>query len=120
MKLYLGMLQQRGIPVKHFDAGQRIFLEHDPADAMYVVRSGAVDVISFGAVLEQVGEGGVFGEMAIINNAPRAAAALASQPTEVAVIDKPTFLSLIADEPEFGVRVMEIMAERMRRKASVA
>lgn len=112
------LLEQRGIPVKRFEAGERIFLEHDSGDAMYVVRSGVVDVISFGQVLERVGAGGVFGEMAIINNAPRAAAALASQPTEVAVIDKPTFLALAAEVPEFAVAVMELMAERMRRRAN--
>lgn len=120
MELYLGMLLRRGVPLRRFEAGERIFLEDDAADAMFVVRSGAVDVISFGKVLEQVGEGGLFGELALINDAPRAAAALARQPTEVVVIDKPTFLSLVAEEPGFGVRVMEVMAERMRRKASVA
>ena len=45
---------------------------------MYVVRSGAVDVITFGKVLERIGPGGMFGEMALIDDAPRAAAALAS------------------------------------------
>jgi CRP-like cAMP-binding protein len=111
------MLERRGIPVKRFEAGERIFLERDAGDAMYVVRSGSVDVISFGQVLEQVHVGGVFGEIAIINDAPRKAAALASQTTEVAVIDKPTFLALIADEPDFALAVMEVMAERVRRSA---
>ncbi len=113
----VAMLERRGIPVKRFEAGERIFLERDAGDAMYVVRSGAVDVISFGQVLEQVNVGGVFGEIAIINDAPRKAAALASQTTEVAVIDKPTFLALIADEPDFALAVMEVMAERVRRSA---
>jgi CRP-like cAMP-binding protein len=83
---------------------------------MYVVRSGAVDVISFGQVLDRIGAGGVFGEMALIDDAPRAAAALASEPTEVVVIDKPTFLALIAEEPEFALQIMKLMAERVRRK----
>ena len=83
---------------------------------MYVVRSGAVDVITFGKVLERIGPGGVFGEMALIDDAPRAAAALASVATEVAVIDKPTFLTLIAEEPEFALQIMKLMAERVRRK----
>lgn len=113
----VAMLERRGIPVKRFEAGERIFLERDAGDAMYVVRSGSVDVISFGQVLEQVNVGGVFGEIAIINDAPRKAAALASQTTEVAVIDKPTFLALIADEPDFALAVMEVMAERVRRSA---
>lgn len=110
------MLERRGIPVKRFEAGERIFLERDAGDAMYVVRSGAVDVISFGEILERVDAGGVFGELAIINDAPRAAAALASQPTEVAVIDKPTFLALVAEEPEFALAIMGLMTERVRRR----
>ncbi len=114
------MLERRGIPLKRFEAGERIFLERDAGDAMYVVRSGAVDVISFGETLERVGVGGVFGELAIINDAPRAAAALASQPTEVAVIDKPTFLALVAEEPDFAVAIMDLMAERVRRQADAS
>ena len=87
---------------------------------MYVVRSGAVDVISFGNVLDRIGAGGVFGEMALIDDAPRAAAALASEATEVVVIDKPTFLKLIAEEPEFALQIMKLMADRVRRKPSGA
>jgi len=111
------MLTRRDIPSRHFDAGERIFLEQDSGTAMYVVRSGAVDVITFGKVLERIGPGGVFGEMALIDDAPRAAAALASVATEVAVIDKPTFLTLIAEEPEFALQIMKLMAERVRRKS---
>ena len=110
------MLTRRGIPSRHFDAGERIFLEQDSGTAMYVVRSGAVDVITFGKVLERIGPGGVFGEMPLIDDAPRAAAALASVATEVAVIDKPTFLTLIAEEPEFALQIMKLMAERVRGK----
>lgn len=109
------MLERRGLPLKRFDAGERIFLETEIGDALYVVRSGSVDVISFGRVLEHVVAGGVFGEMAIINDAPRAAAAMASEPTEVAVVDKAAFLDLVAEEPEFALAVMDVMAERVRR-----
>ena len=114
------MFTRRGIPMRRFDAGERIFLEQDTGTAMYVVRSGAVDVITFGKILEHVGPGGVFGEMALIDDAPRAAAALANVETEVAVIDKPTFLTLIAEEPEFALQIMKLMAERVRRKAGAA
>jgi CRP-like cAMP-binding protein len=110
------MLTRRGIPTRRFDAGERIFLEQDTGTAMYVVRSGAVDVITFGKILERVGPGGIFGELALIDDAPRAAAALASVPTEVAVIDKPTFLTLITEEPEFALQIMKLMAERVRGK----
>lgn len=112
----ISMLTRRGIPTRRFEAGERIFLETDTGNAMYAIVSGNIDIISFGRVLERVGAGGVFGEMALINDAPRAAAALASEPTEVVVIDKPTFLTLITEEPEFALQVMKLMAERVRRK----
>lgn len=115
----LDMLARRGLPLQRFEAGERIFLEDDPGTTMFVVRSGAVDVITFGTVLERVGPGGVFGEMALINEAPRAAAALASEPTEVAVIDRPAFLALITEEPEFAMRIMSVMADRVRRRGGV-
>jgi CRP-like cAMP-binding protein len=114
------MFTRRGIPMRRFDAGERIFLEQDSGAAMYVVHSGGVDVITFGKILERVGPGGVFGEMALIDDAPRAAAALANVETEVAVIDKPTFLTLIAEEPEFALQIMKLMAERVRRKVGAA
>ncbi|MEI9900770.1 MAG: cyclic nucleotide-binding domain-containing protein [Hyphomicrobium sp.] len=85
----LDMLARRGLPLQRFDAVERIFLEHDPGTSMYVVRSGAVDVITFGTVLERVGPGGVFGEMALINDAPRAASRAGQRAHRVAVIDKP-------------------------------
>ena len=109
------MLSRRGVPLRRFDPGERIFLEQDTGNAMYVVRSGAVDVISFGKVLERVGPGGVFGEMALIDDGPRAAAALVSEASEIAIIDKPTFHKLVAEEPEFALRIMQLMAERVRR-----
>ena len=113
----LGLLERRQIPLRTFDAGERIFLEQDVGETMYIVRSGAVDVISFGNVLERVGPGGIFGEMALIDSAPRSAAALANEPTEVGVIDKSMFLRLVAEEPEFALQIMRVMAERVRGKA---
>lgn len=113
------MILRRGIPLRWFEAGERIFLERDAGDAMYVVRSGSVEVVDRYSVVEQIGEGGVFGEMAIIDDAPRAATARASCPTEVAVIDKPAFLALVADEPDFALYIMRLMAERARRRAGI-
>ena len=108
-------LTRREIPSRRFDAGERIFLEDDRGDCMYVVRTGKVDVITFGAVLESVGPGGIFGEMALIDDGPRSAAALAAEPTEVTVIDKAMFHTLIRQEPEFALKIMQLLTERIRR-----
>ena len=108
-------LTRRNVPVRRFDAGERIFLEDDAADCMYLVRSGTVDVITFGTVLESVGPGGIFGEMALIDGGPRSAAALAAEATEVALIDKETFHALLREEPAFALEVMRVLAQRIRR-----
>jgi len=108
-------LDQLGAPYRHFDAGEKIFLEEEPADVMYMVRSGRVDIITYGTVLENVRTGGIFGEMALIDDAPRSAAAMAAEPTEVVAIDKQAFLTLIRDDPELALRVMRLFATRLRR-----
>lgn len=109
------LLDRIGAPRRHFDAGEKIFLEHDPGDAMYMVRSGRVDVITYGTVLENVRAGGIFGELALIDDGPRSAAAMAAEPTEVVAIDKPTFLAVIRSDPQFALKVMSLLAMRLRR-----
>jgi CRP-like cAMP-binding protein len=111
----LGCLDRRNIPLRRFDPGERIFLEDDAGDCMYVVRSGHVDVITFGTVLESVGPGGIFGEMAMIDEGPRSAAAMAAEATEVSVIDKAAFDALVREEPAFALAIMRQLVERVRR-----
>lgn len=108
-------LMRRGAPLLRLDAGERIFLEHEVGDCMYAVRTGRVDVITFGTVLDSLGPGGIFGEMALIDGGPRSAAALAAEPTEVAVIDKAMFQVLVEEEPAFALAIMRLLAERVRR-----
>lgn len=109
------LLDRIGAPFRRFDAGEKIFLEEDAGNAMYMVRSGRVDVITYGIVLENVRAGGIFGEMALIDDGPRSAAAMAAEPTEVVAIDKPTFLAVIRDDPQFALKVMGLLATRLRR-----
>ncbi len=109
------ILDQIGAPYRFFEAGEKIFLEDDAADAMYMVRSGRVDVITYGTVLENVRAGGIFGELALIDDGRRSAAAMATEPTEVVQIDKQTFLAVIRNDPEFALRVMSLLVNRLRR-----
>src|SRR5262245_48159449 len=109
------ILDRIGAPYRHFEAGEKIFLEDELGDAMYMVRSGRVDVITYGTVLENVRAGGIFGELALIDDRPRSAAAMAAEPTEVVAINKPTFLAVIRDDPQFALTVMGLLASRLRR-----
>jgi CRP-like cAMP-binding protein len=109
------ILDQIGAPYRHFEAGEKIFLEDDAGDAMYMVRSGRVDVITYGTVLENVRAGGIFGEMALIDDGRRSAAAMAAEATEVIAIDKSVFLAVVRNNPQFALRVMSLLAARLRR-----
>ena len=111
-------LDERGTATQSFAAGEKVFLQDDDATCLYVVRSGKVQVITYGTVLENVGPGGVFGEMAMIDGAPRSAAAMAAEPTQVMAIDRDTFLFLIQRDPEFALRIMQVLTNRLRRMNS--
>ncbi len=109
------VLEKRGIALLDFAPGEKVFLQGETGDSMYIVKSGRVDIITFGTVLENVAANGHFGEMALIDDAPRSAAAIAQEATQVAPINKETFLFLVGRDPRFALRVMHTLADRIRR-----
>jgi CRP/FNR family cyclic AMP-dependent transcriptional regulator len=113
--LDFSLLTRAGFPLERYAAGERIFVEDDEGRAMYVVRSGRVTILTHGTVLESVGPNGMFGEMALIDSAPRSATAVASEPCEVAPIDKAAFAHLVRQDPDFALRVMRLLAQRIRQ-----
>ena len=108
-------LEREGIPFASLPAGEKVFLQDETDGAMYLVRSGLIDILMYGEVLETVGAGGVFGEMSLIDDAPRSAAAFAATNSEVAILNKDTFLRLVQSEPGFALYVLQILAQRLRR-----
>lgn len=100
---------------KKFKRGETIFAEEDPADVMYVVLTGVVDLKSKGISVNQVSEDEIFGEMALIDNSPRSATAFALTDCTLAAIDQKRFEFLIQQTPNFAVQVMGVMADRLRK-----
>lgn len=111
----LDLIAGRALPVVHVGAGDKLFLKGDAAGAMYVVRSGMIEVLMFGRILEQVGPGGIVGEMALIDDNARCAAALTATDTELFAISRDAFYDIVRDEPRFALAVLEILARRLRR-----
>ena len=112
----LDVLLRRSVPVRPIEAGEKLFLEHETGNEMYVVVSGRIDVLTYGRVLEQIGPGGIFGEMAVIDDGTRSAAALAAEASEVIAIDRAMLSVLIREEPGFAREVMRVLARRLRRR----
>ena len=113
--LDFSLLTRAGFPLQRFAAGDRIFVQDDDGNSMYVVRSGRVNITTYGTILESVGPNGIFGEMALIDGSPRSATAVASEPTEVAPIDGAAFAHLVRQDPGFALQVMRLLAARIRQ-----
>jgi CRP-like cAMP-binding protein len=81
---------------------------------MYVVLQGRVAVSIQGTVVEHVGPGGVFGEMALVDQSPRAATAVTETAGSLLAINRNDFLSLVKTKPAFAVSLLKALAERLR------
>jgi CRP-like cAMP-binding protein len=98
-----------------FRAGQPIFREGEPGDAMFVVHDGEVELSINGTVVETLGAGGVLGEMALIEHAPRVATATAKSDCRLVPIAERRFMFMVQQTPHFALQIMKVMAERLRR-----
>ena len=95
--------------------GEVLFHEGDPGDVMFAVVEGQIELTRNGTVVENVGRGGILGELALIDTAPRSATATASASARVAPVDHKYFTYLVQEHPTFALQVMTVMAERLRR-----
>ena len=112
MGVKLGLFQENP---RQCEAGEIIFREFDMGAEMYVVLEGEVELSIGGNVVETLGPGEPFGEMALIDQSPRVATATAKTPCALAVIPEKRFLFLIQTVPDFGLQIMKVMADRLRK-----
>lgn len=97
------------------ESGQVLFTEGDPPNSMYVVRSGALRIRSGGVIYEDVGPGGIVGEMALVEHYPaRSATVYALSDCQLVAVDEARFSGLVAEAPHFALRVMQILSRRLR------
>jgi CRP-like cAMP-binding protein len=99
-------------------AGALIFAEGEPADWMYLVQEGTVEVLVGDRVINTVGPGGILGEMALINNRPRSASARAKYDCELLALDEQRFAQQVKNNPAFAIEVMRTLAARLRLQTS--
>ena len=101
-----------------YGRGKVIMQEGQGGILMYVVLEGRVAVAIQNSVVEKVGPGGMFGEMALIERTERLASAVAETDCSLLAINRNTFLDLVRDNPEFGVALLSAVSERARFMAS--
>ena len=114
-KIDFKILDRPDMPVTKFAAGDTILQKGAPAKEMFLLRTGKVAIQVNNETVEEIGPGGIFGEMALIDREPRSASAVATEDTEVIPIDERLFIILVQDAPYFALDVMRVLAERIRR-----
>ena len=85
---------------------------------MYIVKSGRVYIHIKDKVLEGVGPGGVFGEMALVDQSPRVASATADVFSELLTVDRAALLEAVKAQPAFAMAMLPAVADRLRHMNS--
>jgi len=102
---------------RRFNPGGEIFPEGAPGDSVYFVKSGAVEISTAAAgrrVFSRLGPGEIFGEMAVIEQLPRSAAAAAIGATEVYFLPRNELLNFIEGSPGFSIALLQHISARLR------
>jgi CRP/FNR family cyclic AMP-dependent transcriptional regulator len=110
----------RGMRARRFRRGEVIFHLGDPGDALFIVMSGAIKIMlpsdtGDEAILATLRGGDVFGELALLDGAPRSATAVALEPTETLILPRAQFRELLATEPAIRDALLAALAGELRR-----
>jgi CRP-like cAMP-binding protein len=96
-----------------------LFKEGQQGTFMYLVKSGRVAIAVGANIVEVVGPGGTFGEMAIVDQSPRTARAGTLEETELIAIDRAGLVNLIKLQPAFAMALLRGIADRLRHMNSL-
>ena len=100
--------------VVRFQEGAKIMKEGSPGTSMYVVLEGEVAVAIGRKIVEKLERGGVFGEMALVDQSPRTASAVARADCALLAINRDALIKLTKSDPEIGMAMMRSVASRLR------
>ena len=97
-----------------FADGATIFRPEERGDCAYIIKVGKVEIRERGRAVEALRPGEIFGELALLDNQPRTAIAVASGPVEIIPIDRAMFEVLIRDDPDFALTILHLLARSLR------
>jgi CRP/FNR family cyclic AMP-dependent transcriptional regulator len=114
LEIDFGLLTGNGIATRSAKAGEVIFKEGDEADQFFAIKSGEIAIQLGNRTLAELSANSIFGEMALIDDAPRSATAVAKTDVELVPISEKQFLFLVSQTPFFALKVMRVLARRLR------
>src|SRR5438094_8237754 len=107
------------LDVRHYDKGDTIFAYGDAGDALYIVRSGSVEVFVENTegekiILAENLPGDLFGEISLMDGGARTATAVAIDDAELLTLDRADLLELITQHPHAAMDLLTVMGRRLR------
>lgn len=102
---------------KTYSAGQIIFFEYEPGDTFYLIQTGRVKIVKiFGNIektIDILKPGEFFGEMALLENAPRSASIIALDNCKLLEFNRNNFQMLMTGNPQMALNLLGLFAKRI-------
>jgi CRP-like cAMP-binding protein len=111
----------RNLRIRRYRRGETIFHQDDPGDSLFIIETGLVKIVlpspegEEGAIIATLGRGDFFGELALLDGAPRSATAVALEPTQALVLGRSTFERLVETEPGLRQALFAGLVAELRR-----
>jgi CRP-like cAMP-binding protein len=100
-----------------FQAGEMIFSEFEPGDTFYLIQSGRVELVKIIGDIEKTLDilqpSEMFGEMAILENSPRSATAIALDTVKVLEFNSQNFEILMLGNPQIALKLLRMITKRI-------
>ena len=95
-------------------AGDPVFAEGEPGDALYLIVEGKVKVHKGDKQLVQLSVRDVFGEMAVLDSEPRSASVTVLDDALLLKIGRDDFRDILSERPEIAMGVIKVLSGRLR------
>lgn len=112
-KKHLRSIAKSGVE-RNFEGGQTIVKEGESGVGFYLILDGKVEVKKKNKVISALSGGDFFGEMGLIDDAPRSADVVAVSPTKTLCVSAWAFTGLVKGNPEIAMKMMKVLVHRLR------
>ncbi|MDB5057679.1 MAG: family transcriptional regulator [Chloroflexi bacterium] len=111
------------VRIRTYRRGEVLFHKDDPGTSLFLVKAGRVKISVFSsegkeAVFTVHGPGDVFGELALLDGAPRSATATALEPSRLLTLDRSAFVAFLREQPDASLILLGDLTARVRRLSS--
>ena len=104
---------------KHYPKDGVVFFENEAGDTLFMIAEGRIKVTILGddgreIILSVLGSGEFFGEMALLDNEPRSATAIAAEESELVSLSRAEFEGVLAQNPSMMAGLIKVLTARLR------